>query len=92
MTKFDTFGHISPCRWGRRGKKLFKPEYISGQGPTQKKIDQFADPCAGKLIFSCETLGYSIDWTPEHVFYMKYARLALLSLNLFKCLLKLLDA
>ena len=51
MTKFDTFGHISPCRWGRRGKKLIKPEYILGQGPTQKKIDQFADPCAGKLIF-----------------------------------------
>ena len=36
MTKFDTFGHISPCRWGRRGKKLIKPEYILGQGPTQK--------------------------------------------------------
>ena len=49
--------HISPCRLGRNGKKLFKPEYISGQGPTQKKIDQFADPCAGKLIFSRKTLG-----------------------------------
>ena len=24
MTKFDTFGHKSPCRWG---KKLIKPEY-----------------------------------------------------------------
>ena len=67
MTKFDTFGHISPCRLGRRGKKLFKPEYISGQGPTQKKIDQFADPCAGKLIFSHKTLACSIDWTPEQM-------------------------
>ena len=67
MTKFDTFDHISPCRWGRRGKKLIKPEYILGQGPT-KKIDQFSDPCAGELIFSRTTLGCSIDWTPEHRF------------------------
>ena len=57
MTKFDTFGHISPCRWGRRGKKLIKPEYILGQGPTQKRIEQFADPCAGKLIFFTQNIG-----------------------------------
>ena len=71
MTTFDTFGHISPCRWGRRGKKLIKPEYILGQGPTKKKIDQFADPCAVKLIFSRKTLGCSIDWTPEHIFRLQ---------------------
>ena len=68
MTKFDTFGHISPCRWGRRGKKLIKPEYILGQGPT-KKNDQFADLCAVKLIFSRKTLGCSIDLTPEHIYF-----------------------
>ena len=39
MTKFDTFGHISPYRWGRRGKQLIKPEYIFGQGPTKKLIN-----------------------------------------------------
>ena len=60
MTKFDTFDHISPCRWGRRGKKLIKPEYILGQGPT-KKNEQFADPCAGQLFFSRKTLGCLID-------------------------------
>ena len=63
MTKFDTFGHISTCRWGRRGKKLIKPEYKLGQGPKNKNY-QFAAQCAGKLIVSRKTLGGSIDWTP----------------------------
>ena len=70
MTKFYTFGHISACRWGRRGKKLIKPEYILGQGPT-KKFDQFEDPCAVKLIFSRKTLGCSVDWTPEHIYKVR---------------------
>ena len=37
-----------------------------GQGPT-KKIDQFADPCAGQLFFSRKTLGCLIDWTLEPI-------------------------
>ena len=65
MTKFYTFGHISQCRWGWRGKTLIKLTRYLVMVP-QKKRDQFADPCAGKLIFSRKTLGCSIDWTPEH--------------------------
>ena len=33
---------------------------------SHKKNDQFAGPCAGKLIFPRKTLGCSVDWTPEH--------------------------
>ena len=56
MTKFYTFGHISQCRWGWRGKTLIKLTRYLVMVP-QKKRDQFADPCAGKLIFSRKTLG-----------------------------------
>ena len=51
MTKFDTFGHTSPCKWGRRGKKLIKPEYILGQGPTQKKLINLQTRVQGNYFF-----------------------------------------
>ena len=60
MTKFDTFGHISPCRWGRRGKKLIKPEYILGQGPTQKNW-AICRPVCREINFFTQNIGM-FDW------------------------------
>ena len=61
MTKFDTFGHISPCRWGRRGKKLIKPEYILGQGPTKKKNWSIWRPVCSEINFFTQNIGM-FDW------------------------------
>ena len=41
MTKFDTFGRISPCRWGRRGKKLSTKKNWSICRPVCREINFF---------------------------------------------------
>ena len=58
-----TYHHVG----GVGGAKNLSNLNIYWVRDPHKKIEQFADPCAGKLIFSHKTLGCSIDWTPEHI-------------------------